>query len=82
MRDGYRVVTVLRGPSKTFQQLFAVLDSRVNGRMLEACERNGALRVRPFHWPPARATDRARNGTHPHMDRPPVLARRGYSGRV
>jgi hypothetical protein len=30
-RDGYRVVTVLRGPSKTFQQLLAVPKTKKQG---------------------------------------------------
>src|SRR5215831_6581950 len=41
-RDGYRVVTVLRGPSKTFQQPLAVLDVDEEALRLSLPERDNA----------------------------------------
>src|SRR5262245_65172829 len=44
-RDGYRVVTVLRGPSKTFQQPLAVLDEDEEALRLSLPERDNASGV-------------------------------------
>ena len=44
-RDGYRVVTVLRGPSKTFQQPLAVLDKDEEALRLSLPERDNASRA-------------------------------------